>query len=61
MYDYGKRKMKRAVLFDLIGTLLVAKTTRPVSSLYEILEKYGLISSCEEFTTKWDGEKSLPS
>ena len=57
----GKRKMKRAVLFDLIGTLLVAKTTRPLSSLYEILVKYGLISSCEEFTTKWGAEKSLPS
>jgi len=57
----GKRKMKRAVLFDLIGTLLVAKTTRPLSSLYEILVKYGLKSSCEEFTTKWEADKSLPS
>jgi putative hydrolase of the HAD superfamily len=53
--------MKRAVLFDLIGTLLVAKTTRPLSSLYEILAKYGLTSSCEEFTTKWEADKSLPS
>jgi HAD superfamily hydrolase (TIGR01549 family) len=53
--------MKRAVLFDLIGTLLVAKTSRPLSSLYEILVKYGLVSSCEEFTAIWEADKSLPS
>jgi putative hydrolase of the HAD superfamily len=61
MYEYGKRKMKRAVLFDLIGTLLVAKTTRPLSSLYEIFNQFGLMSSCEEFTTIWEAENSLPS
>jgi HAD superfamily hydrolase (TIGR01549 family) len=53
--------MKRAVLFDLIGTLFVSKTTRSLSSLYEVLVKYGLKSSCEEFTTKWDADRSLPS
>jgi putative hydrolase of the HAD superfamily len=53
--------MKRAVLFDLIGTLFVSKTARSISSLYEVLVKYGLKSSCEEFTTKWEADKSLPS
>jgi putative hydrolase of the HAD superfamily len=53
--------MKRAVLFDLIGTLFVSKTARSLSSLYEVLVKYGLQSSCEEFTTKWESDKSLPS
>jgi putative hydrolase of the HAD superfamily len=53
--------MKRAVLFDLIGTLFVAKTLRPLSFIYEILVRYGLVSSCEEFTTTWEKDKSLPS
>jgi putative hydrolase of the HAD superfamily len=53
--------MKRAVLFDLIGTLLVAKTTHPLSSVYEILKKFGLKASCEEFTTNWEADQSLPS
>jgi putative hydrolase of the HAD superfamily len=53
--------MKRAVLFDLIGTLLVANTPRPSSSLYEILIQYGLHTSCEEFIIQWEADKSLPS
>jgi HAD superfamily hydrolase (TIGR01549 family) len=53
--------MKQAVLFDLIGTLLVARTKRPLSMLYTILADHGLKSSVEAFTTAWEADASIPS
>jgi HAD superfamily hydrolase (TIGR01509 family) len=53
--------MKRAILFDLMGTLLVAKTRQSVFSMYEILEEYGLSSDAESFILAWGEEKSIPS
>jgi HAD superfamily hydrolase (TIGR01509 family) len=53
--------MKQAVIFDLLGTLLIAKVIRPLSSMYEILKEHGLSSTLDEFTIIWEKEKSIPS
>lgn len=53
--------MKQAVLFDLLGTLLIAKAIRPLSSMYEILQEHGLSSTVDEFTIVWEEVKSVPS
>jgi HAD superfamily hydrolase (TIGR01549 family) len=53
--------MKRAVIFDLIGTLLVANTRRPLSSMYDVLTDHGLSSTLDAFVSAWEGEKSVPS
>ena len=48
--------MIRGVFFDLMGTLLVAKTDRQsdgILHLYRQLERFGLTSSEEEFLSIW--------
>ncbi len=53
--------MKRAVLFDLIGTLFIAKTRHPLSSMYTMLEDHGLSSTVNAFTIAWEEERTIPS
>lgn len=56
--------MIRAVLFDLMGTLLVSKTNespKSLAHLHTLLGKHGLKSTEEEFMLVWESEQSLPS
>jgi FMN phosphatase YigB (HAD superfamily) len=48
--------MKKAVLFDLIGTLVVSKEKRPLSSIHAILADNGLNATLEAFTAAWGQE-----
>jgi HAD superfamily hydrolase (TIGR01549 family) len=53
--------MKRAVLFDLMGTLIVAKLRQPLSSMFAVLKDHGLSSTVDEFTIAWEEENTIPS
>jgi putative hydrolase of the HAD superfamily len=53
--------MKRAILFDLVGTLLIAKSRTPLSSMYIVLEDHGLSSTIDAFTVAWEEENTIPS
>lgn len=56
--------MTRAVLFDLMGTLLVSKTNespKSLTHLHTLLVEHGLTSTEEQFMLVWESDRSLPS